>query len=152
MGFRRSEVRILSPRHHKASRDNNFRLAFFLLPEAGLANPLANYPPASVPGGASPLSPWLVRERSFAHGTSTQAVLPRVRPVVGLPLPGRVRQTRQRPAERGRGQKALPRTDGRRGTAHAGRVPQRLPRLVAPQQRGGDLRVLPLVLAVLLRP
>ena len=31
MGFRRSEVRILSPRLRKASRDNNFRLAFFHL-------------------------------------------------------------------------------------------------------------------------
>src|SRR5262249_16493156 len=125
-----------------------------------LSKSLSKLPPASVPGGASPLSPWLVRERSFAYGTSTQAVFPRVRPLVGLPLPGRVRQARQRPAQRGPGQKALPRVDGRRGTAHAGRVPQRhhrcpvrgLPRLVAPEQRGGNLRILPLVLAILLRP
>src|SRR5215813_14840210 len=29
MGFRRSLIRIQSPRHCKASRDNKFRLAFF---------------------------------------------------------------------------------------------------------------------------
>src|SRR5689334_14098194 len=68
MGFRRSEVRTLSPRHRKASRDNMFRLALFFDQEAGLANSLANSPGVRA-GGASPLETVAgSRKEPFAMG------------------------------------------------------------------------------------
>src|SRR5947209_661292 len=56
MGFRRSLVRIQSPRHRKASRDKQFRLAFFHY-----------YPPRRVP--------YLPRKREAAGAEGVEEVL-----------------------------------------------------------------------------
>src|SRR5262249_33384990 len=42
MGFRRSEVRILSPRHRKGWRDNKLRRLLFFPPEAWVGNWVGN--------------------------------------------------------------------------------------------------------------
>src|SRR4051812_9479098 len=67
MGFRRSEVRILSARLAKARCNKRLRRAFFHPRGWVLANSLANSPGVRA-GGASPLSPWWVRERSRCYG------------------------------------------------------------------------------------
>ena len=59
MGFRRSEVRILSPRLRKAYREA-LSDKLFISKGDRLSKVLSKCPQASVPGGASPLDPVVV--------------------------------------------------------------------------------------------